>query len=154
MAIKVIEQIPIEHERKSSMQQIKDDIQEAIEKGIQLFEFTGDYNYKYLANYAREAARDIRRKKIYEIHKKFRENYFTDDEKNKNGFHVFFKPSWEYKKDWIIITSRKGENRKMVFCKIDDEREFEKKIIEDCKKQLSEARAEYVLNNGKWERIK
>ena len=154
MAIKVINEIPGSDAKKSSRKQIEEDIKEAIEKGIPLFEFTGDYNYKYLAQYAAEVAKKIRDEKIREVHKKFRRENLTDDERNIKGFYIWFKSTWEYKKEWITISSRKGEDHRRVFCKIDDVKAFEEKIIEDCKKELAEARTEFVLKDGKWEWIK
>ena len=54
--IKPIDEIPknINEQRKIYRKQISDDIQEAIDKGILKFEFVGNYNFKTLAQMARE----------------------------------------------------------------------------------------------------
>ena len=60
---------------KSYRQRITDDIQEAIDKGIPLFEFVGDYNYKYLAQYAREQANRLNRQYVNNVVRKNRERW-------------------------------------------------------------------------------
>lgn len=59
--IRPVDEIPknIQEKRKSYREQIRNDIREAIDKGIGKFEFVGDYKYKYLAQYAREEADKI-----------------------------------------------------------------------------------------------
>ena len=42
--------------RKQYRENIRNDIQNAWDSGIEKFEFVGDYNYKYLAQYAKEEA--------------------------------------------------------------------------------------------------
>lgn len=150
MAIKIIDEIPITSKGKARRELIREDIQEAIDKGISLFEFEGDYNYKTLAQNARDVAKSFKAKKLIEVQRKFKEENLTDDEKNIKGFYVWFKSVWEYKHHWIHITSCKGEDNPRVFCKIDDVKNFEQVIIEDCKKVLAEARTDYVLIDGKW----
>ena len=73
---------------------------------------------------------------------RFKEEYFTDDEKFIKGFHVWFKSTYEYKNEWIIIISRKENDRIRVFCTINDFDSLEKKIIEDCKQALNKERKE------------
>lgn len=73
--IKQVDEIPKNQneKRRSYRQQITDDIKEAIESGITKFEFDGDYNWKYLAQYAKEQADHvlelILRKKWAETHR-------------------------------------------------------------------------------------
>ena len=65
--IKPIDEIPknVSEQRESYRQMIKNDIQEAMSKGIEKFEFIGNYNFKYLAQYAREEAESIVRSKFF-----------------------------------------------------------------------------------------
>ena len=69
MAIKPIEEIPLSlsEQRKSYREQIREDIASAISQKIDKFEFDGDYNWKYLAQYAREEANRIWRKTCYTL---------------------------------------------------------------------------------------
>lgn len=154
MAIKVIDEIPKTLKASSSKELIKADIQEAIDKSISLFEFEGDYNYKYLGSYARDCAEDIKRTKIKNIQREYRTANLTDDEKNKRGFYVHFKPYWDYKRDWITISTAKGDDHRRVFCKIGDVKIFENKVLEDCKSELERARRTHKLVGDKWEWIK
>lgn len=103
MAIKPIEDIPknTQQQRESYRAQIRADIQEAIDKGINKFEFVGDYNYKYLAQYAREEARNILAGTIRRRDCKVR--------------------WWDRAFDnypYIRISSVKGEEHRRVFCEI------------------------------------
>ena len=65
MSIKPIEGLPPVPESSSRRKMITEDIMTAIAQRIKTFEFEGDYNYKYLAQYAREQAESIFRKEIY-----------------------------------------------------------------------------------------
>ena len=134
---------------------IRDDIQEALDNGAVLFEFEGDYNYKTLAENAREVVKTMKHKWVAELHKNFKEENYTDEEKNINGFYVFYKSSHEYKDFWItIVTCRYKElcdDHPRVFCRIDDPEAFNSKVIADCKEKLNKARQEHRLVDGKWE---
>lgn len=59
--IKQVDEIPMNRKGKgvSYRRQITADIQQAIDSGITKFEFDGDYNWKYLAQYAREEAKTV-----------------------------------------------------------------------------------------------
>lgn len=103
MAIKPIDDIPknLTQQRESYRALIRADIQEAIDKGINKFEFVGDYNYKYLAQYAREEARNI-----------------LADTIRRRGCKAHW---WERAFDnypYIRIGSVKGEEHRRVFCEI------------------------------------
>lgn len=151
MAIKVIDEIPKQKFNKTKREEIRADIQGAIDKGITLFEFEGDYNWKYLGQYAKEEADRVKAKIIHDIHRKFREENFTDAEK-RSGFFVWFKMTYDYKHDFIHISTCKGEERRRVFCRIGKREDFEAKVIADCQKVLDEARAEFEMVDGKWRR--
>ena len=109
--IKPIDEIPqnIGQKRESYRQNIRDDIQEAIDKGIPRFEFVGDYKYKYLANYAREEARNV----LYKIAR--------DKFKKMRGEGIIYLSSLDLKTEYIRISALKGETpeKTRVFCEID-----------------------------------
>ena len=46
MSIKVVDEVPGMAGRKTYNEMIREDINEALEKHIEKFEFEGDYNYK------------------------------------------------------------------------------------------------------------
>lgn len=112
MGIKPIDEIPmgIFDKRRSYREQIRNDIEEAIEKNISQFEFTGDYNYKYLAQYAREEADGIWRKKWSDI--------MMDAKKKYNLPRFLSMPDYHDKGKYIKISSVKMSDRIHVYCKI------------------------------------
>ena len=58
--IKKVDTIPGQGgEHTSQKLMINKDIRDAIEKHIERFEFVGDYNFKYLAQYARDEAESV-----------------------------------------------------------------------------------------------
>lgn len=60
--IKPVDEIPqtLQEKRRSYRAMIRADIQAAIDSGVKKFEFVGDeYEYKYLAQYAREEADNL-----------------------------------------------------------------------------------------------
>ena len=59
--IKPVDEIPMNPAQKNKgyRDQIRRDLQEAMDNGIRRFEFVGDYKYKYLAQYVREEAERI-----------------------------------------------------------------------------------------------
>lgn len=150
MSIREVKELPKEIKQKSARELIRADIQEALDKGINLFEFEGDYNYKYLTGYANDVADDIRREKVREIQREFKRKNLTEEEKTIKGFHVFFNGGWKYKRYWIKAFSQKGEERRRVFCQIEDIKLLEDKVIEDCWIDLNKARKTHILVNGEW----
>lgn len=116
MAIKPIDEIPLNtlDKRKSQRENIRMDILEAIEKGVSKFEFDGDYNWKYLAQYAREEADQIWRKKYHEI---------TVEARQKYGLERMLStyPDYKYKGEYIRIHTNKMADRIHVYCVIDFE---------------------------------
>lgn len=114
--IKPIDEIPqsIVEKRKNYREMIRQDITEAWEKGIRRFEFDGDYNYKYLAQYAREEVEGILRKKVRALHQ----------ERKKAGFDDLIIPYWHISRVDNLpiyrVTSHKTEdkNRPRVFCEL------------------------------------
>jgi len=121
MAIKKVEQVPmtLQEQRQSYRDMIRQDINEAIEKRIDKFEFDGDYNYKYLASYAREEAEWIFRRKIYRPAAK----RVTETLQAEFGRERVFAPiligEWRYRGRYIRIKSLKGEDRQHVYAEID-----------------------------------
>lgn len=114
MAIKPIEIIPqsVTDKRKSYREQIRNDIQEAIDRRIPRFEFDGDYNWKYLAQYAREVADVIWRKTYRELILKKRPD-------NLRSIYFSTCPPYNLKNRYIKIHSYKQSDRNHVYCMID-----------------------------------
>lgn len=112
--IKPIDDIPrnINQRRNEYRQKIKDDIQEAMSKGIWKFEFVGEYNFKTLAQTAREEADRMARTITHEwskAHPEYKQRYS----------YIF---GWRDNKDMelIKISSIQGETKdiRRVFCEI------------------------------------
>lgn len=129
--IKQIEEIPKSHAEKckSYRQLIRDDIQEALDKNISKFEFIGDYNFKYLAQYAREEADRIIRKE-----------YIRVVQKHKAELEDIFCDFYGIRRDitYIKVTAVRGEKKDepRVFCEIREENPEEiimKAILENDK---------------------
>lgn len=87
MSIKEVEVIPAtpKNGRQAYREMIRDDIKEAIDKRITKFELIGDYNYKYLNQYAREEGEryftrylwsPVRKRVCEELQKKYNEKYW------------------------------------------------------------------------------
>lgn len=91
---------------------IREDLQEAIYKGIESFEFIGDYNYKYLASRAQNEANWLAGKmiaKVYEDNRsefKHREILLEDNVRRR------------FVRQWLKIIGITLEDRKHVYCKI------------------------------------
>ena len=118
--IKAIDEIPQNKAQKqnSYRERIREDIQEALDKGIYKFEFVGDYNFKTLQNTAREEADKIVRKIEYSWWKEHPEY------KEQLKWSPF---SWSDNKKFklISITSVKCEipQERRVFCEIKQDME-------------------------------
>jgi len=97
---------------KTNRQKIRDDIQEAIDKGIAAFEFVGDYNFKYLGQYAREEADRMNRNMFSQFIRDHREQY----KDRYLPYHDVMK-NHDYP---IKITTIKGETKdtRRVFCSL------------------------------------
>lgn len=120
MSIKAVSEIPqtLQEQRTSYREMIRRDIQEAVDNHIERFEFEGDYNWKYLQNYAREEADMIWRKNIYyPIAKKVREEILKD----RPGEYISMLSSCTYKGEWIKIRAKKGKDRIHVYGEINFE---------------------------------
>ena len=116
MAIKPIDEIPLNTalQRKSYREQIREDIRSAIDQRISRFEFDGDYNWKYLAQYAREEADMIWRKTYAElIVAKKKTNGLND-----GRYYAGGTPSYKLKGQYIAISSVKMPDRVHVYCQI------------------------------------
>ena len=110
--IKQIENIPmtVSDKRRSARESLRADIAEAIKNRIPKFEFEGDYNYKYLNQYAREESDNVFRKMYFyeakEVREKAKEELGND--------YVQINP-WEYSGRYFKATSHKGEDRIHVY---------------------------------------
>ena len=113
MAIKPVEEIPMNltQKRESYRQQIRNDINEAIQKHIPRFEFEGDYNWKYLAQYAREEADLIWRNEWWDR--------LRAAKKANNLTVVMRHPSYHDKGKYIKISNVRMPDRNHVYCEID-----------------------------------
>lgn len=139
MAIKKVEQVPmtLQEQRQSYRDMIRQDINEAIEKRIDKFEFDGDYNYKYLASYAREEAEWIFRRKIYRpAAKRVAETLQAEFGRER----VFAESEWRYRGRYIRIKSLKGEDRQHVYAEIDFSQEegFYNDLLADTRAKYKE----------------
>ena len=110
--IKPVDDIPMTEpqRRRSYREMIRKDIQSAINQKIPKFEFDGDYNWKYLAQYAREEADAIWRNTWYNIMHEARDKY---------GFRCACTPDYHDKGEYIRITNVKMPDRNHVYCSID-----------------------------------
>lgn len=130
-------------------QMIRDDIQYAIDNGINKFEFEGDYNYKYLKQYAQEVANKIMSLKINKLYREYKEQELTEQEKTGKGFYLSLKSGWEFRPRFINVTSIKGEERRRVFCEIDLS-ELENRVKKEFDNSLANARSTHTWNGTKW----
>ena len=114
MAIRPVESTPKSTiaPRHSYRAKIRADIGEAIDKRITVFEFEGEYNWKYLAQYAREVADEIWRMTYRKLMLKKRPD---------NLRSVFFSTSLPYnlKNRYIKIHNYQQSDRNHVYCVID-----------------------------------
>jgi hypothetical protein len=113
--IKPVEEIPmsVAEKRKSYRQMIRDDINEAIEKKIPRFEFEGDYNYKYLSQYAKEEADNVTSRIMRDRIKEMKEQGLVPD-----NTHSWTLSKWNMVRPFIKISNKKMEDRNHVYCEI------------------------------------
>ena len=111
--IKAVDEIPMSKakERKSYREQIKTDLMEAITSGIKRFEFVGDYNYKYLAQYVREEADKLMRVTFCDVAARHRGEF-----ENIRLNWYMLKPRMKYFTVTSIRTEEKDKPR--VFCEM------------------------------------
>ncbi len=145
--IKPVEEIPKDG-KTSQSKRIEADIQEAIDKGIRLFEFVGeDYNWKYLASYAGEVGRNILRKQIARM---------QSGRLKDTGVHYYDRPFRDH--PYIRITSIKDEKQgRRVFCEISSEnleQAITEAIEQDRERKAAVARARAERAAARAERAK
>ena len=121
--IREVSEIPksTAEKRKNYRTMIRNDIQEAIEKGIDRFEFVGDYNFKCLAQYAREEARRVTDKMILEAWRPLKEQFAKENGIQYCGYPYSPRCQLDPETMHIRIISVKSENPKQpfrVFCEI------------------------------------
>lgn len=140
--IKAIDEIPknLNEQRASYRQRIRDDIQEALEKGIYKFEFVGDYNFKTLAGVARKEARSVAWKIVRQ--------WAIENPQYKERYKFWIPGSWEINKrmEIIKVSSVKGETpeKRRVFCEIKPDMES---IIRAYAEQICKEHEEKVKKN-------
>lgn len=117
MPIKPVNDIPmtLQEKRASYREMVRQDISYALKNHISTFEFDGDYNYKYLANYAREEADIIFRRSLY----RDAEKRVKEELAKKLNLKYIFTDHWRYKGKYIKIRTKKGEDRIHVYGQID-----------------------------------
>lgn len=133
--IKPIDEIPMNtaQKRESYRDRIRADITEAMEKGIGKFEFVGDYNFKYLANYAKEEADRMFRKRFRHLvlphYPEWKERFQQE---------YIFLNEWDFRRyNPVKISCIKDEKQgKRVFCEIMPL--DENGILQDCEARLAE----------------
>ena len=140
--IKPVDETPrsLAKKREVFREQIRKDIQEALDKGISMFEFVGDYNFGYLYTYARDEADRIWRDMFQNItlphHPEWKEKYKLK--------YIFLSYYDLRKYNPIKISSMKsnrvGERR--VFCEILDMEKMKKECLARCEVILASQRAE------------
>lgn len=132
--IKPIDEIPKNtvEQRKGYRQMIRNDIKEAIEKGIQKFEFVGDYNYKYLEQYAKEEANKV----VSDLTLR----WSADHPEYKERYNYWCSDYWKINNDYglIKISSVKGEtpDKRRVFCEI--RQDFNEVMIKHAERRIGE----------------
>ena len=141
--IKPIDEIPknIHEQRKSYREQIRKDIQEAIDRKIYKFEFIGAYNFKTLAQVASEEARTV----AWQIVAK----WSKDNPQYKERYKFWFPGSWQANREMqlIKVSSVKGETpeARRVFCEIKPDME---QTIREYAERICKEHEEKVKNNG------
>ena len=115
--IKKIEEVPktVSGARATRRAMLRSDIREAIANRIAKFEFEGDYNYKYLANYAKEEANRVFQEDFFYVHSK---GIRADVQAQYPDAYLYVSP-WDYTKKWFKVHSKKGEDRVHVYAEID-----------------------------------
>lgn len=150
MPIKPVDEIPqtLAEKRQSYRERIRQDICYAITNHISTFEFEGDYNWKYLANYAREEADWIFRRRIYrdcgirvknELKEKLHKEY------------IFPESEFRYKNRYIRIREKKGEDRIHVYGQIDFDfgENFYEILLADTERKYKEIAEREAERNAK-----
>lgn len=113
--IKPVEEIPISvaKKRKSYRQMIRNDINEAIEKKIPRFEFEGDYNYKYLSQYAKDEAYNVTSMIIRDRIEEMKAQRLVPDNTS-----LCTLSKWNMVRPFIRISNVKMKDRNHVYCEI------------------------------------
>ena len=152
MPIKPVDEIPltVAEQRESYRERIRQDICYAITNRISTFEFDGDYNYKYLANYAREEASHIFSRRIYrdasrQVRKTLAEKLQRE--------HVFPESEFKYKNRYIRIREKKGEDRVHVYGQIDFDfgEKFYDILLADTEQKYKEIAEREARRNGRFD---
>ena len=149
MPIKPVDEIPltVAEQRKSYRERIRQDICYAITNRISTFEFDGDYNYKYLANYAREEASHIFSRMIYRDARRQVRKTLAEKLQREN---VFPESVFMYKNRYIRIREKKGEDRVHVYGQIDFDfgENFYDILLKDTEEKYKEIEAREKRKEG------
>ena len=115
MSIKVVDEVPGMAGRKTYNEMIREDINEALEKHIEKFEFEGDYNYKTLAQNARIEGNKLFSRTVFRKAKKEAERILEEE-----FGHKVYIYDWDYR-EFITVSSRKMTDRIHVYATINYE---------------------------------
>lgn len=149
MPIKLVDEIPltVAEQRESYRERIRQDICYAITNRISTFEFDGDYNYKYLANYAREEASHIFIRMIYRDASRQVRKTLAEKLQRK---YVFPESEFMYKNRYIRIREKKGDDRIHVYGQIDFDfaDKFYEILLKDTEEKYKEIEAREKRKEG------
>ena len=123
---------------------IEHDIQEALDKRIEHFEFIGDYNYNTLAQNARMVVSRLFRNLTKPIYRKARLEVL-DKIQNEHAY-IWFDSWYEYEKHFIRIRQHKSKDRIHVYGDIDYDflDSFKEILIDDAVERYEKAQ----IRNG------
>lgn len=148
MAIQALDEIPMNQaeRRESYRQMIRDDIESAFQSGVTKFEFVGNYNFKYLAQYAREEARKWLQPKV---------KLAIKAECERRGIEQVYLHVWQAETNRMIrIHTKKCEDRIHVYCELfPDKISFKELAIQMIDAELKK-REDYEKRRAEKERKK
>lgn len=131
--------------RQTFREMIRQDIETAISKGIDKFEFAGDYNWGTMPTYAREVADEIWRRKFFDMMKEMKQGTEVEN------YHKWYSrmPDSNYKGKYIKISGVKLVDRVHIYCRIDFE--APERI---CKEVLEKLKADKAEDDKRAERVR
>lgn len=137
MAIKPVEVIPDNpvDPRTNRREHLRADLLEAHKAGPGKYELTGDYNYTYLRQYAREQEEYLFRVRFAKICKEHR-----DEWKERFQWDSHYFSDWEFRKlDNVVIHAVKCEtkDKTRVFIEVTEtDEENERRIVAACEEAI------------------
>lgn len=111
--IKPVDEIPGKPREKTQLDMLRQDIMDAWENGISRFEFDGNYNWKYAAGYARNAATDFFRGMVRTDYINAVKRLYPDE---KSWWRMLPNPG--FMEQFFRIVSRSMPDRTHVYCEL------------------------------------